>query len=245
MLHHTDTPAYSDLTPDRMPQAVASYLSGWIATEKVDGVRCTVTVRDGVATGTSRNGKTLFVERVALVDCIVHGELKDGTLYLFDASEYAGDDLRQRPYGERLALTRRITQWSHVRACDWFSDDPAKLLSTVLACDGEGIVLADPNGLWGDDLVRVKPVYTVDYVCTGYNIGKGGRVVSMTCGLYRNGELVDAGAVVGIPTEMRAAPDLHIGRVFEASGSKRWDSGALAGGAFVRWRDDKPATACK
>jgi hypothetical protein len=115
MLHHTDAPAYSDLTPDRMPQALASYLSGWIATEKVDGVRCTVTVRDGVATGTSRNGKTLFVERVALVDCIVHGELKDGTLYLFDCSEYTGDDLRQRPYGERLALTRRIGEWSCLR----------------------------------------------------------------------------------------------------------------------------------
>jgi ATP-dependent DNA ligase len=238
-MDHYGTPAYSDLTPDRMPQALASYLSGWIATEKVDGVRCTVTVRDGLATGTSRTGKHLFASNVRLVDCIAHGELKDGTLYLFDVSEYAGDDLRQRPYGERLALTRRITQWSHVQA-----GDAATLLAMVLADDGEGIVLADPNGLWGDDLVRVKPVYTVDYVCTGYTIGKSGKVVSMACGLYRDGELVEAGSVVAIPPEMQAAPDLQIGRVFEASGSKRWDSGALAGGAFVRWRDDKPATAC-
>lgn len=241
-MDHHDTPAYSDLTPDRMPQALASYLSGWIATEKVDGVRCVVTVRDGLATGVSRTGKHLFANSVRLPDCIVHGELKDGTLYLFDCTEYDGQDLRQQPYGERFALTLRITEWSHVRRCDWFSNDAVALLSTVLSCDGEGIVLADPNGIWGADLVRVKPVLTVDYVCTGFKIGKRGGIVAMICGLYVGGELVDVGCVVGVPG-MRD-PDACIGRVFEARGSKRWDSGALAGGAFVRWRDDKPATAC-
>lgn len=237
-MDHHDTPAYSDLTTDRMPQALASYLSGWIATEKVDGIRCVVTVRDGLATGVSRTGKHLFANSVRLPDCIVHGELKDGTLYLFDCTEYDGQDLRQLPYVSRLHAIANCRVWSVLPA----TSAPSVLLSNVLDRGGEGIVLADPNGIWGADLVRVKPVLTVDYVCTGYKIGKRGGIVAMICGLYRDGQLVDVGCVVGVPG-MRD-PDACIGRVFEAKGSKRWDSGALAGGAFVRWRDDKPATAC-
>jgi len=244
-MDHHDTPAYSDLSPDSLQAALDTYLAGWIATEKVDGVRCVVTVCDGVATGVSRTGKRLFVESAGCVDCIVHGEYKGDDLFLFDCTEFDGVDLRKHPYGERFALALRITEWSHVRRCDWFSDDAVALLSTVLACDGEGIVLADPNGVWSADLVRVKPTFTVDYVCTGYKVGKSGKIVALIGALYQGDELVDAGAVVGVPPEFWRDPAKFIGQVFEAKGSKRWDSGALRGGAFVRWRDDKPASACK
>jgi ATP-dependent DNA ligase len=100
----------------------------------------------------------------------------------------------------------------------------------------------------------MKAQATYDYVCMGFEQSdadsfKGWAVKSVIGGLYIKGKLERVTTVSGITHEQRAEffrhPKRYIGRVFEAEGKALFSNGALRHPNFLRWRSDKPATACK
>lgn len=117
----------------------------------------------------------------------------------------------------------------------------------------EGLVFKKSTGLFGEPHTRMKRIETADFVCMGFAPGlPGGKyegvVGSVVCGLYRYGVLGEVANVAGLTDVQRKAfaanPDSFIGRVFEATGKGRFESGALRHGTFLRWRDDKRPEEC-
>lgn len=114
--------------------------------------------------------------------------------------------------------------------------------------DYEGLVFG------GAGLARMKAAVTCDYVCMGFESSDSDRfsgwaVRNVIGGLYDvNGKLQRITTVSGLTDEQRGEfyrdPKRYVGRVFEAEGKRLFRSGKLRHPNFLRWRDDKPATAC-
>lgn len=117
--------------------------------------------------------------------------------------------------------------------------------------DYEGLVFKKSTGRFGEPHARMKRVHTADFVCEGFNPGKGkyeGVAGSILGSLYVDGVLKHVCSVGGLTDIQRRAftdkPEKFIGRVFEATGKGRFDSGALRHGSFIRWRNDKRPEEC-
>lgn len=141
------------------------------------------------------------------------------------------------PFISRLFLIERVA-----------AKDAKKLWKQyVVDGDYEGIVLGGPG------LARMKAEATYDYVCMGFEQSDSARlsgwgVASVIGGLYVGGKLTRVTTVSGLTDTQRADfhanPDRYVGQVFEAQGKRLFSSGKLRHPNFLRWRDDKPATAC-
>lgn len=113
--------------------------------------------------------------------------------------------------------------------------------------DYEGLVFG------GMTLARMKARAAYDYVCMGFEQSDSDRfsgwaVKSVVGGLYVNGKLERVTTVSGLTDDQRGEfyrnPKRYTGKVFEAEGKRLFSSGKLRHPNFLRWRSDKPATAC-
>ena len=99
----------------------------------------------------------------------------------FDVVHHAGDDLLDRPLGERLEVLQRIIADDLIEST--VTDDPAvaeAVLEASLAAGHEGVVLKDlaapyAAGRRGKAWRKVKPVHTLDLVVIGVEWGSGRR----------------------------------------------------------------------
>lgn len=157
-----------------------------------------------------------------------------------------------------IGVERQDPEW-HERMPDWFhivgqcpTTSWRNLWATrVETGEYEGLVFKKSTGLFGEPHARMKRVHTADFVCDGFNIGAGryeGVVYSILGSLYVDGVRKLICNVPGLTDIQRTAfaanPNKFIGRVFEATGKGRFESGALRHGSFIRWRNDKRPEEC-
>lgn len=114
----------------------------------------------------------------------------------------------------------------------------------------EGVMLRSSKTT---DLIRIKPVYEMDYVLMGFKQSDapkyhGKMVRSVIGGLWVDGKLKEVCNVSGLNEEQRAdfyrSPDQYIGKVFTASGKGVFSSGALRHPNFVRFHPTKLSEEC-
>lgn len=156
---------------------------------------------------------------------------------------------KQKVHG--LCGSTRMPNWFY--SCGQFSLDMTETLwnAFVKGDDYEGLVFKKSTGRFGEPHARMKRIHTADFVCEGFNPGKGkyeGVAGSILGSLYVDGVLKHVCSVNGLTDIQRKAftdkPEKFIGRVFEATGKGRFESGALRHGSFLRWRNDKRPEEC-
>jgi len=96
---------------------------------------------------------------------------------------------------------------------------------------------------------KLKLEETYDLVVTGINIATAGqhygKLKSLICSAYVNGEFVIVANVSGMDNETRySVTENDIGRVVEVKANLLASKGRLRHPRFIRWRDDKPASEC-
>lgn len=103
------------------------------------------------------------------------------------------------------------------------------------------------NVMW-----RMKKQVEMDYVCMGFNEGKGrlaGTLGSLEAGLIIDNQIRSVSTVGGGFTDrMRSViwnnQQEYLGKVFTATGKQQFDSGAMRHPAFKTWRPDKRPDEC-
>ena len=254
---------YIDLEPGTDPPAgfdvVELKFDGHWAEARFDGHGvCEIYTRTGTLRKRCEVDRRL--PRMTLIGEYMHGtpwstrHERSGLFHVFDVVP---------KWWQRPTLAKRSQQIRHIFEskpmpnwftwCAQFVVDVANTLWTAYVTDGdfEGLVFKRSDGLFGEPHARMKRVETADFVCTGFNAGSGqwvDRFCSVRGGLYTHGDLNTVCNVGGLSDAQRADVTAHplkfIGRVFEAEGKGRFESGALRHPSFLRWRDDKRPTEC-
>ncbi len=255
---------YIDLEPGADPPAgfdvVEVKLDGHWAEARFDGRGvCEIYTRTGTLRKRCEVSRRL--PRMTLIGEYMYGtpwstqEDRSGRFYVFDIVP---------KWWQRPSLTKRW--WTivghfrtkHLPKWFWLTAQSPACMNWRAAWDKsvqtgkyEGLVFKKSNGLFGEPHARMKRVHTVDFVCEGFNPGKGkfeGVTGSILGSLYVDGVLKHVCRVGGLTDIQRkaftATPEKFIGRVFEAEGRGRFESGALRHPSFLRWRNDKRPTEC-
>jgi ATP-dependent DNA ligase len=117
----------------------------------------------------------------------------------------------------------------------------------------EGVVIKPLKGTLHTPWVRIKPIFTMDYVIMGFNQSdapkyKGKMVRSIRAGLWIEGTLTHLCDVSGLNEADRKRfyekPNLYVGKVIECSGKEIFNSGALRHPNFVRFHPEKLPEDC-
>ena len=186
-----------------------------------------------------------------------HSQGLDGVLFLFDVVKFDGVDVSswatdwRRWVLERCHKVIRCSVPSVRLAASYEATEAARLWRDLE--DFEGLVIKPKAAEFGQGWARIKRRTSEDYVVIGMNEG-GGRwagcgVASIRGALFDEaGDLIHVVNVGGLTDAQRLIlfhqADDYVGRVFEAEGLHRYDSGALRNPAFSRWRDDKAPAEC-
>lgn len=211
-----------------------------IVQEKVDGVRCVATFKEGQATGLSRNGLPLTLPSGSplTLDATIDGELA-GTLFVaFDVLQANGRDLRGLPLRERLTILSSLTLpiWA-VQVREWSSLPDA--LRFIEETGGEGVVLkhlGSPYDPAKCGWTRAKRSVTAEF----YLLDVDSEKQSAEVGELIKGRMHSRGRVLGFnPCEARQATAC-IGSQVEVEAMEFTASGKLRHGRFKRFRFDKP-----
>lgn len=133
-----------------------------------------------------------------------------------------------------------------------YSVDKIPNLISLYMPHWEGFVFKSPSSHIGEGFPRWKRHVTGDFLLVNMVEGNGkhkGRLGAFVGGLYKGGKLIAICSVGGGFTDAQREEywknkDRYLGRVFQASGKARFDSGALRHPNFDRWRDDKDPKEC-
>jgi bifunctional non-homologous end joining protein LigD len=119
------------------------------------------------------------------------------------STAYGGEDVRYRPYSERVALLDGLALPDHyVRMVR--SPHVVDLWNAVVAAGGEGIVVKDPDGLYHGgrrrEWVKFKQTHTISCLVTGWERGRGLRadtIGAVNLGLWDpvGGSVIPVGSV--------------------------------------------------
>ena len=147
--------------------------------------------------------------------------------------------------------------------------DKRKFYDYILSRGGEGVILKNEDGLYGQHKywVKAKRSETFDVFVLGYKeaselstkvdgslsatkFAERGWIGAIEMGMYSpadNGN-VSVGFCSGFDESTREEISNNregfIGRVFEIEGQSQFATGRFEHPRFVRWRDDKPAAEC-
>jgi ATP-dependent DNA ligase len=256
---------------------------GYVAEVKHDGAWCCVeTDSEGyLKSFTSRTGKTFGVDdcfsniKINLPNSILTGELEVASqaatknfnklgyrrLFIFDAVNMLGNDIKKMPYINRRKLLEHVFSGSNGFVIDKRNSPSAcislvekresgfkKFFDEVVAGGGEGLVLKKKDSLYythisdgkTESWLRSKNTNTIDFYVMGSGLTPS-RAVNLELGLYRNGR-IEYIQSVAVPKGY-VAKDL-LGKVIECEGLEIMDSGALRSGHFARVREDKTMEMC-
>jgi ATP-dependent DNA ligase len=108
------------------------------------------------------------------------------------------------------------------------------------------------EGVKTEYFVKVKKVWTVDVIITGFDLSESttmkGLASNFRFSVWRDGKLFELGAVGNLDLEMRKDViknwSKYEGRVLEVECYKIFDSGSLRHPAMLRLRDDKSPSEC-
>lgn len=226
----------------------------WFMEQKLDGVRCMVTVDEAGNVSFSTQAGTKHHEAIAdelgaLCQMTVDGELMGvGNLWLFDITMLNGNDLGGMPYEQRRRLLSALaSECDHVNAvpvaCS--REEKADLWERVVKSGGEGVIVkrSDAGYLPGSrtrSMLKVKITHTVDCIVTGFDRATGSALLSVVDARLLVDRLVDIGKV-----STHAFPEaLSIGNIVEVRCLYATDEPRLYQPHLLRIRHDKKPDQC-
>lgn len=252
---------------------------GYVVEPKYDGIWGRAVIEGRVVTMVSRNGQQK--DRWSLPDVLTKGKTilegefmfgsnwsrvkqLTGLFFAFDCTMYDGLDVRfnalhtRRTYAEEIV---RVAKCHRLRLVPQRRLEAPVLESFDMLWDSwvvregyEGLMVKSPFGYFGDQWFRFKTIFTVDYICLGFNQSnapkyKGRMVKSIQAGLLdKSAKIHHVCDVSGLSDEDRRLfflyPERYRNRVFEVSGKQVFPSGAMRHPNFVRWRSDKAPSEC-
>jgi len=265
---------YIDHSPDRLDKIPHRYD---VVELKYDGIwgRCVIGNNLAIIYSKTGNEKGRFTVDYDGPTTVLIGEYLIGTAWAknnariphgsflaFDCVRSAGVDIGEWPQYRRMKEAHDLGCGGFLSDNDWYysasnllpmAGTVANAWEAVIRYNGEGLVLKNSQAPYGTPHIRIKRVFEVDYVCTGFEPGggkyKGCGVASVHGGLFINGRLRQVVRAGGLTDERRRDfwqhPERYIGRVFKATGKGLFDSGALRHPVFVDWHADKRAIDCK
>jgi bifunctional non-homologous end joining protein LigD len=227
-----------------------------VAQEKHDGERLLVELRGGRAQGINRKGLYVglaaavqeAIEGLPVSSCIVDGESVGERLHAFDLLALDGEDLRERPYGERLArlnaLVRGASAALEVVATAYCADSKRALFENVKARGGEGVVFKEAAAAHqnhrphsGGVALKYKLVQSASAVVSGHHPSK--RSISLAL-LDEQGQEVPVGNVTVPPNQDIPA----VGSVVEVRYLYAYRSGSLFQPVLLGRRSDMAREDC-
>lgn len=223
----------ADCIPTTLERVRAFSEPGFVFEEKMDGIRAVVQSRAGgnLVTGCrfGDDGRpaeivkthAAYLQSAVLPDVVLDGELMpDGSYWAFDLLAVGKadwrhiDQLHRRSYLERIKGD--LPEFVRVLPC--------YVSLSELGEFGEGVVVKDLQAKYGRGWWKAKRVETDDVLVVSVDYEK------------QSAEVYGGGRVTGIPATVRA------GDCIEVEFFKRFESGKLRNGRFVRVRDDKNAS---
>ena len=228
-----------------------------VAQEKHDGERLLVEKRDGGVQGINRSGLYVglavavkaAIEALPVASCLVDGEAVGEQLHAFDLLELGGEDLRGRPYSERLAMLGALLRGSAggvtVVGTAYCADTKRALFEAVKARGGEGVVFKEgaaahqhgrPNS--GGVALKFKFVQSCSALCAGVHPSKRSIALAL---LDDDGQEVPVGNVTVPPNQLIPAT----GSVVEVRYLYAHRGGALYQPLLLRVRGDLPREDCR
>jgi ATP-dependent DNA ligase len=240
---------------DELPRLVST--EEWSFSQKIDGQRRMVAVKDGRARAFRRSGAEGSLPRQVQRDLailtggewLIDGELAGDVLWVFDLIRAPGDRMSEHTsYGERRSglqgIAAHITT-NAVRVLPACRSSQAKqtLVDAVRSGGGEGVVARHVDGTYEFDtrsrwMVKVKFFREVDVVVTRLRVEEK---ENFAIGLMRNGELIEIGTC---STLFRGLPALAVGQVVTVRYLYANDRGHLQHPTRPRLRDDKGPEDC-
>lgn len=182
-----------------------------------------------------------------------------GDFIVFDATVIE-DSIRHLPLETRLVFAKQVVDKLppklKIKMIDsHIAHHPTSVPRLIEQCSEgvEGAVLKPADSVWGEGWVRIKPVYTMDYVFMGINHSDAPSFVgvmakSVIGGLYIDGVLKPVCNVSGMTDEQRynfyQDTQSYVGKVFTASGKGVFPSGALRHPNFIEMHADKEPREC-
>lgn len=188
-------------------------------------------------------------------------EIGEPQFYAFDLLFFNGQDVRSKPWLERkfmLEVTVPKLANGRIYYHHHFEDKRAAL-ADIIGSGGEGVVLKDICGEYGEGWVKVKRETTLDVVVTGFTEAKfgvsgkyHGQIGAAKVSVYiNNGRTLEVAQVSGMDDatrrDMTDNPGKWIGTVVEISAYK-WAKDRLQHPRFKRHKPEanpKDATFAK
>lgn len=172
----------------------------------------------------------------------------------FDLLYYDGEDYRKLTQWDRkVVLQSLVDQLTNplISVAPTLDGDKRLAYDQIVATGGEGVILKDVGGEYGDSgaWIKVKKYSTIDVVVTGFTAAKHGRtgkyvglLGAIKVSVYtRDGELIEVGRVSGMSDELRVEysknPDELMGKVVEIR-AQEFAKDRLRHPRFVRARPD-------
>lgn len=164
----------------------------WVMQEKYDGERGLLFIEDGQVTRTNRKGFAVAVAgEIAEIArtklsvtgrCVLDGEVLGSTFAPFDLLMFDGQDIRDRPYGERLrvleAVTANAVEWPKLVTCRT-TEEKRAAYGALRANGAEGVVFKRITAPYsagrpstGGDQIKRKFVNTASCRVIDRNIDK-------------------------------------------------------------------------
>ncbi len=227
----------------------------WVMEQKLDGVRCAVTVNDdGIVSFSTKSGvrhhPAIAAELGGLPGLAVDGELMaDGRLWLFDITTVVSTDLTREPqsvrrsYLEALSPMLDMVGRARVHILPSASTTAAKreLWGKVIAQNGEGVVVKRRTGTYSRTNTRTRHVLKIKITQTVDCIVIEQSPTSVVLGLVKGDQLIEVGGCSLIGREA-----VELGSVVEVEylyvASK--ETPRLVQPRIVRNRTDKKAMDC-
>lgn len=175
----------------------------------------------------------------------------------FDILMLRGVDVSKRTWRQRRKLLVSVIEEQRL---PWLIKtkrvlyDAGQFLQNELEKGGEGIVLKDPEGAYGERWIKAKRKSTYDVVITGYAdpvstiYAAKGWFGALEIAQYVDGKLKSLGQVKNMTDALRAKINAnrkkYLGTVIEIEAETRLDSGKFRNPSVKQERPDKNAEDC-
>lgn len=178
---------------------------------------------------------------------------------VWDVLWFKGEDLRSKPLSYRrqaLQIVVSAMQNPHIEVVEWVTSDHKAHFDAVTARGGEGIVIKDIRQPYGQGWSKMKKVYDVSVIISGWkpSVAHPGTMGSISLSVYDKGELVEVASIGSIPVKLKE----DMSRNFEAYKGRVVDifaqeilkvsaenpCGRIRHATFNRFRDDMNPETC-
>jgi len=184
-------------------------------------------------------------------------EIGEPTYHAFDLLFLNGKDIREVPWLHRkLMLEKLVPELSNTLIqVTRHTGDKKSMFDSVISCGGEGVILKDISGQYGEGWKKAKREHTLDVVITGFTearFGRTGRIFGQVGALVvsvylGDGTPLEVAQVSGMDDATRRHitdnKDHWLGKVIEIT-AQEWAKDRLRHPRFLRARPEANPRDC-